>query len=225
MKTAIVTGTSRGIGKATAELFLQKSWKVIGTYNNNATDLESPNFVSLKLDLGSKESIATAVEEIKKESQTIDALVNNAGICVDGQTETLTMENLRETFEVDLFGQVDFTEQLIPLLQEDSRIINVDSIYGAQSFPINDKTHPAYRIAKAAFNMYSRVLAFKLKDQGVIVSAIDPGWVKTDMGLKSATETDSPDREPEEVAQEIYDLATKDIESGFFWLNGKKRDW
>lgn len=73
--------------------------------------------------------------------------------------------------------------------------------------------------------MYTRTLAFRLKEKGIIVSSLDPGWVKTDMGNLGATENEKPDREPEEVADEIYDLVINVKESGYFWKLGKKREW
>ncbi len=66
---------------------------------------------------------------------------------------------------------------------------------------------------------------FRLKEKGIIVSSIDPGWVKTDMGNLGATEDEKPNREPEEVADDVYHLVTSVKESGQFWKFGKKREW
>jgi NAD(P)-dependent dehydrogenase (short-subunit alcohol dehydrogenase family) len=80
-------------------------------------------------------------------------------------------------------------------------------------------------MSKAALNMYTRTLAFRLKKKGVIVSAIHPGWVKTDMGNSAATEKEKPTIEPEEAANEIYNLIMNKSESGQFWQFGKQREW
>ena len=226
MKTIIITGASRGIGLATAKKFLAEGWKVIGTYLNTPTPVEHPNLISIKYEQGDSQSIASAVEEIKKIAPIIDTLVNNAGVVLDLHETTADIEKIRKTFDVNLFGLIDFTEKLLPFISRDGHIINVDSNYGAFSTPIDDETSSAYRISKAALNMYTRTLAFRTKDAEIIVSSLDPGWVKTDMGNAGATEEyGSPDREPEQPAEEIYNLVTNVKESGYFWKFGKKREW
>lgn len=225
MKTIIITGASRGIGLATAKKFLDESWKVVGTYFNNKIPIDSSDLISMKMDQSSSESIADFVKKIKEMDLKIDILVNNAGIILDDQDKNIEMEKLRRTFEVDLFGVVDITEQIWPLLSQGGHIVNMDSLYGAFSFNIDDENASAYRMAKAALNMYTRTLAFRTKEKNLIVSSLDPGWVKTDMGAKAATETESPDREPVEVAEDIFNLVNNIKESGYFWRFGKKRPW
>ncbi|MDA2922795.1 SDR family NAD(P)-dependent oxidoreductase, partial [Patescibacteria group bacterium AH-259-L07] len=203
MKNIIITGASRGIGLATAKKFLTQDWHVIGTYNQTTIPLKHNNLRTLKLDQGSPDSIIQATNQIKNTYSHIDALVNNAAIILDAEDETVGLENIRQTFEVDLFGLIDVTERLVPLLKNGSHIINIDSSYGSFSLPIDDKTSTGYRMAKAALNMYTRTLAFRLKDQGIIVSSLDPGWVQTDMGYIGATEEEKPDRSPDQPADEI----------------------
>ena len=135
------------------------------------------------------------------------------------------IEKIRKTFEVDLFGVIDVTERLVPLMTAGGHIVNVDSAYGAFSFPIDDESSSGYRMAKAALNMYTRTLAFRLRDSGIVVSSYDPGWVKTDMGNAGATETEGPDREPNEAAEDIFRLVSEGTESGYFWSFGEKREW
>lgn len=225
MKTIVITGASRGIGLAAAKKFLSEGWRVIGTYLNTPIPLDSQNLIAIQFDQGLRESIHEAIEKIKQSTDRIDALVNSAGIILDAFDSAPDLSKIRKTFEVDLFGIIDLTECLLPLMSSGSHIVNVDSQYGALSFPIDDESSIAYRLAKVALNMYTRHLAFRVKDRNVIVSSLDPGWVKTDMGKVSATETEGPDREPEETAEDIYQLVTKVTESGYFWKSGKKREW
>lgn len=225
MKTIVITGASRGIGLAIANKFINEGWKVIGVYLNSSIPIESANLVPIQMDQSSSESIKRAVEEIKELNFPIDALVNNAGIILDALDTKADIDKIRKTFEVDLFGVIDLTEQLIPLMTAGSHVVNVDSLYGGFSFDIDDETSSGYRMAKAALNMYTRTLAFRTKEKGVIVSSLDPGWVNTDMGNIAATASEKPDREPEEPAQDIYNIVTTVTESGFFWKLGKKRDW
>lgn len=225
MKVAVITGASRGIGLATVKKFLTEGWRVVGAYQNTPIPVRSENLIAVRLDQGSPESIRSAAEEIKKIAPQIDALVNSAGIILDAHDTAIDLEKVRKTLEVDLLGVIDLTERLLPHMSAGSHIINVDSSYGAFSLPIDDHSSAGYRIAKAALNMYTRTLAFRMKDAGIIVSSVDPGWVKTDMGMAGATETEQPDREPEEPASEIYQLVEGVAESGYFWQFGKKREW
>lgn len=225
MKTAVLTGASRGIGLATTKLLIEKGWRVIGTHNQNATPIKSDRFVAIKLDLASPESITKATEEIIQKTDTIDALINNAATLEDALDDKAVMEKIRKTLEVNLLGTINFTEKLMPLLHKGSHIININSVYGSFSFPIEEVDAVGYRLSKAALNMYTRLLAFGLKEGGVIVSALDPGWVKTDMGYQAANETEGPDRKPEEPAQEIVEILENVKETGHFWRFGEKREW
>lgn len=225
MKTVVITGAGKGIGLATVKKFLENGWRVLGTYYGTKIPLSSAMLTEMVLDLSSQSNIVRVAQEIKKIIPTVDVLINNAGILLDSADNSIDMEKVRKTFEVDLFGLIDFTERLIPLMHSGSHIINLDSGYGSMSEPIDDSSSNAYRLAKAALNMYTRVAAFRLKKQGIIVSSLAPGWVKTDMGYSVASDTQKPDREPEETAVDIYKLATSQVESGFFWEYGKKRKW
>lgn len=225
MKTIIITGSSRGIGLATAKKFIDEGWRVIGTYSVNPIRIDSPNLITVRLDQGSSDSIHQAVDQIKKLGLPINGLVNNAAVALDAFESVADVVKIRRTFDVDLFGVIEFTEKLVPSMTTGCHIINMSSSYGSFSFPVNGVNSTGYRLAKAAINMYTRTLAFRLKDKGIVVASLDPGWVKTDMGNSSATEIAKPDCEPEETALDIYNLVTKINETGYFWKFGKKREW
>ncbi|HEU5004628.1 MAG TPA: SDR family NAD(P)-dependent oxidoreductase [Candidatus Saccharimonadales bacterium] len=225
MKTVVITGSSRGIGLATAQLFLDKGWRVIGTFNKTAIPLQHKNLIRVRLDLSQPKDIAGTAKSITEHSSHIDALINNAGVALDQKSEGIDIDVIRKTFEVNLFNLVDLTQRLVPLMAKGAHVINIDSNYGAQSLPIDDDTHVGYRLSKAALNMYTRILAFHLKGQGVIISSLDPGWVRTDMGYEAGDDVFQPDREADEVAQDIYDIVQTVKESGFFWRFGQKREW
>jgi len=225
MKTVLITGVGRGIGLATAKKFLKEEWTVIGTFHKAPVPFADPKFMPIELDLSMSESIDRAAEEIDKRKVRIDVLVNNAGIILDAKDPVADAEKVRGTLAVNVVGVVDFTEKTIPFLVEKAHVINIDSNYGSFSLPIDDETSTGYRISKAALNMYTRTLAFRLKDKGIVVSSLDPGWVKTDMGNAVASETEKPDRTPDEAADDIYKLATATVPSGRFWRFGKEREW
>ena len=225
MKTIVITGASRGIGLASAKKFLTEGWRIIGTYLDTPVPLTDKNLSIIRFDQGNSESIASAAKEIEKMAPGIDAIVNCAGIILDAHDTKADLEKIRKTFEVDLFGIIDLTERLLPRLRPGGHIVNIASSYGAFSLPIDDNSSTGYRLVKAALNMYTRILAFRLKDRGIVVSSLDPGWIKTDMGNDAATEIEKPDREPEEPANDIYQLVTNVRKSGCFWRFGKEREW
>lgn len=224
-KIVIITGASRGIGRAAAERFLREGWTVIGTSRAGGLPFSHEQLHAVQLDLEKPESIALAAQKMLAFASAITVLVNNAGIILDAHDSGADPAILRKTFAVDVFGLVDLTERLLNKMKSGGHIINIDSGYGAFSVPIDDESSTAYRMAKAALNMYTRTLAFRLRRNNILVSSLDPGWVKTDMGNDAATTTDHPDREPAEAADDIFRLATKRVESGLFWRFGKKRHW
>lgn len=109
MKSIVITGASRGIGRATAEKFLAEGWRVIGTYFSTPPSIAADNFIAVALDQGSPESIQYAVETIKKTAPSIDALVNNAAVLLDAREDAPDIEKIKKTFDVNLFGIIDLT--------------------------------------------------------------------------------------------------------------------
>lgn len=225
MKTAVITGISKGIGLATAKKFLDEGWLVIGTYLNTPVPLVHQNLKTIQYDQGNPESIAAAAQKIVSLIPRIDVLVNNAGVLLDPDDAVPNISKIRKTYEINVLGVIDFTEHLLSLFQKGTSIVNINSGYGAFSFPMDDEYSTGYRLSKAALNMYTRQLAFRLAPQGILVSAIRPGWVRTDMGNSIATATEGPDREPEQAANAIFTLATTVTETGYFWEDGKKHPW
>jgi NAD(P)-dependent dehydrogenase (short-subunit alcohol dehydrogenase family) len=224
MKTVFITGASRGIGAATAKLFLERNFRVIGTSRSGIIPIEHSNFIPIKMDLLDPKSILQLVESLDSTIR-VDLLINNAAIILDADLNEPDIGMIRKTFEADVLGTIQLTEALMPRMSLQARIINVSSQCGVVSDLPDDETAIGYRMAKAALNMYTRSLGLRLQTTEMIVAAVDPGWVQTDMGNAVATEADKPDRTPEEAAQDIYQLATTVIENGCFWRFGKKRTW
>lgn len=221
MKTVVITGISRGIGKALSEKFLKEKFRVIGTSTKGTADIKNPNLDILTLDLSLPESIANATKNIVSITKNIDILLNNAGISADEKPGEMSITALRKNLEVNLLGLIDFTEQLLPYIFPNGQIVNTASVMGSLTAPIGDNEldYPAYRISKTAVNMYTKTLASRVKNQGIIVSSVHPGWVKTDMGGEGAT------REPSIAADEIFKLATTQHETGLFWFDNEIFPW
>jgi NAD(P)-dependent dehydrogenase (short-subunit alcohol dehydrogenase family) len=220
MKNVLITGVSRGIGRALARKFLSEGFFVIGTSTSGLADTKDDNMVVFQLDLYKPESIKTCADKIKLLSKGIDILMNNAGVLLDGEDNFISIEKLRKTLEVNLIGLIDFTTKIIPIVNEGGHILNTSSVQGqlSKTFMEDDAYNPAYKISKTALNMYTRTLAMQLKNK-ITVSSYHPGWVRTDMGGPDA------DMMPEEAAEYIYKLAISKVESGLFWFKGKKFDW
>lgn len=219
MKSGIVTGSSRGIGLATAELLTKNGdTKVIGSSTSGNQTLNQPNFQCLQLDLCNSDSIAAFIAglgDIK-----LDFLINNAGILIEKwDASTINLEHLKQTFNVNLFGTIELTESLIPRLKPRAHIINITSDWGSFSEQNFDAFQPHYKMSKAALNMYTKLLAKRLESTNIKVSSLDPGWTQTDMGGKIAP------RIPKDVAMDILYLLNNNVETGKFWHQGEVREW
>ncbi|TJY35977.1 SDR family NAD(P)-dependent oxidoreductase [Pontimicrobium aquaticum] len=219
MKHGIVTGSSRGIGLATVELLTkQPSFKVIGSSTSGNNPLDNSNFKCLKLDLSSSNSIDNFVENLG--DVKLDFLINNAGVLLEKwDASEINMEQLKKTFNINVFGTIELTEKLLPRLNPYAHIINITSDWGSFSEQNFDAFQPHYKMSKAALNMYTKLLAKRLEEKHITVSSLDPGWTQTDMGGKIAP------RLPKDVAADILNLLDTDVKSGKFWHQGKIRDW
>ncbi|MEP3390502.1 MAG: SDR family NAD(P)-dependent oxidoreductase [Reichenbachiella sp.] len=219
MKHGIVTGSSRGIGLATVELLInQSNSKVIGSSTSGENPFEHSNFECLKLDLSSSASIKKFVENLG--DIKLDFLINNAGVLIEKSDElNIHMEQLKHTFDINVFGTIKFTEMLLPLFTPKAHIINITSDWGSFSEQNFDAFQPHYKMSKAALNMYTKLLAKRLEEKHITVSSLDPGWTQTDMGGKTAP------RLPKDVAIDIFNLVNANVESGQFWHQGKIRKW
>jgi len=222
-KTVLITGASKGIGKALTEKMLNKNFFVIGTSRNGKiTEFEHQDFYSLKLDLSNPSSIENAHKEIFENFKHIDFLINNAGIGPDLDTYIPETESFNLTFDVNVTGTVFFTEPLIELISENGIILNVSSKMG--SLDICELTDSvAYRMSKSALNMYTKILSNRLKNI-IRVASIHPGWVKTtiiESNLKNGRLT------PEQSADNIFEFLTSKFDSGTFWNseNGTELLW
>lgn len=218
MQTTFITGISHGIGKATALKFLNEGYQVIGTSLDGTLDFEHENLRMVKLDLNNQESIDNCAKELSDMNKKIDIYINNAGILLDEGEDHIVIDKLRGTLQVNLIGPIDLTQKNLSLMNDDGHIINISSS-AASLTKVHHTDYPAYKISKAAVNMFTVWLAFKLKDK-IKVSCVHPGRVRTGMGAWEG------DMGPEEAAEYIYKTATdKDIETGQFWFKGEKFPW
>lgn len=217
-----ITGIGKGIGKALAQKFLAEGYRVIGTSLTSAVDFSNTNLSVFPMDTRSEESIEKCVAEIKNTGHSIDILINNIGVLLDEDETTVVIDKLRGTLKVNLIGTISFTEKILSTLSQDAHILTITSSAGSIT-QVATESHfpghyPAYKISKAALNMYVKTLSERLKRKAT-VSAVHPGWVKTDMGGQEADVT------PEEAADGIYTLALSHPETGHFWFRDKELPW
>lgn len=178
-KIALVTGGTKGIGKAIAEKLSDEGVQVIVTARNAPEGGNSEHhFISA--DLTQSTSAATIAEEILKKYGRIDIIINNAGANTSprGGYTTLSDDNWHNEWELNLMSAVRINKALLPSMtkQKSGVIIHISS--GAAVLPIWDVTMP-YSAAKAALNAYSKALASEVAPHGVRVLSILPGMVKT----------------------------------------------
>ncbi len=222
MKTVLITGASRGIGLALAQKFLKEKYFVIGASRTSITgDLEDVNFRFISLDLGEYSDIEKVAHELEKTETSIDIVINNAGIGPDLDHIYPDPISMKETFDINVFGLVSLTEKLLPLLAPDAKIINISSDMGSIE-SCNSSDSVAYRMSKAAVNMYTKILANR-PGTSYITAALHPGWVRTTI----APSTINGRLAPHESADRIYNFAMKNFETGVFWNieDDKEADW
>jgi NAD(P)-dependent dehydrogenase (short-subunit alcohol dehydrogenase family) len=184
---AVVSGANRGIGREVVRQLAERGFEaVLGA--RNAAKGESAarelGVVSHQLDVADDASVERFAQWVARELGRCDALVNNAAIHYDtwqtGVDADLAV--VREALETNLLGAWRLARALIPLLREapHARLVNVSS--GAGSLADMGGGTPAYRVSKVALNALTRILAAELRADGVLVNAVCPGWVATDMG-------------------------------------------
>ena len=221
-KIALVTGGNRGIGFAIAQGLLQKGYEVIITSRSLDKAQESAaklqalgQVIPIELDVTDDDSIAQAVENLRQQLNQLDILINNAGIYPDEGVNILTISRnlLESTLNANTFGAIRMVQTFLPLLEksQDARVINVSSGYGELNGLSADV--PSYCLSKLALNGATIMLAQALGSKGIIVNAMCPGWVRTDMGGAAAS------RSPEQGADTAIWLAAEAsrAETGKFW--------
>lgn len=200
-KIALVTGATRGIGFETVKQLAETGVHVLLAGRNReraveaALKLQSQGLPveAIVLDVTDSATIAAAAKEIEQRHGRLDILVNNAGIIADDATKGVSGQSLdtwRTTFDTNLFGLIETTQALLPLLRKSQagRIVNVSSLLGSlsehqnpASFIYEFKGVPSYNVSKSAVNAWTIHLAHELKDSGIKVNTIHPGYVKTEM--------------------------------------------
>lgn len=171
-KIILITGVSSGIGKACAEHLSRLGYKIYGT-SRNPCGQETAEYTTIQMDLTKSSDIEAAVEKIIKKEKRIDILINNAGIDVCGAIEKLSLDEIRQQFEVNFFGPLQLIQHVLPHMrnQGSGLIINISSIAGLLSIPYEG----IYSASKFALEGITEALRMEVKKYGIRAVLIEPG--------------------------------------------------
>jgi len=208
-QVALVSGGNRGIGLEVCRQLDERGYTVVmgsrdGEKGRIAAEGLEWNVIPQQLDVADAGSVDRMAAFIEEEFGQLDTLVNNAGISNDeGQRGVdADLDRVKESMEANLFGAWRLCEMAIPLMRRNGygRIVNVST--GLAALEDMGGGSPGYRVSKTALNALTRILASELRGSGILVNAVNPGWVQTDMGGSGAT------RSVEEGAEALVWAAT-----------------
>jgi 3-oxoacyl-[acyl-carrier protein] reductase len=219
MKSVLITGATRGIGRATAELFLKEGYKVLFIYSQStekAKELSAMGAFGYRADLSKTEEIESVCDKILQEHGGVDVLINNAGVAHFSLATDLTLEDWQRVRTVNLDAPLLLSKAFLPYMikQKSGRIVNVSSMWGQ----VGASCEVAYSAAKAGVIGLSKALAKEVGPSGITVNCICPGLIDTEMNGSLDEETVKSIEEetplcrmgrPEEVAQTCFFFASE----------------
>lgn len=225
-----ITGGNRGIGKGLISKFCKEN-KVIFTVrtkqkgDDTLKDFDSPNIDYLVMDVDNQKAIKKSIRGLPLKYNNINILINNAGILIPDLQSSYNLkaldtpeESILSTFQTNTLGPLHVCKEIVPLMKNGGRIINISSGMGQ----LHDMKGGSisYRLSKTALNALTKILSVELKELDVKVNAICPGWVKTDMGGSNA------DLDIEESTKQIAKFVLADkFPNGKFFQHGIEIPW
>jgi NAD(P)-dependent dehydrogenase (short-subunit alcohol dehydrogenase family) len=185
-RTVFITGSSSGIGWATAKLFAERGWNVAATVRDQASLLpfdSAPNLLKLYLELSDENSIERSVTSALRRFGSIDVLVNNAGFGVFGPLEGITSGQFMHQLQVNVVGPAMVIQKVLPGMRQRRTgiIVNISSLAGRVAVPFQ----AAYHASKFALEGMSESLRYELKPHNIRVKLIEPARCKTDFASRS----------------------------------------
>jgi len=235
VRTALVTGSNRGIGLEFVRQLHTRVDRLFATCRrpDEADALQSlaaqdPDTVHVfGLDVADADSIDAAVQTVGADVDTLDLLLNNAGVSGSGSSDRfddVDFETLMHVFRINAAAPHVMARRFMPLLSRSSglgRLVNITSQLGSIENAHRGGWH-SYRASKAALNMLTRMQSFELSPENVVAIAMHPGWVQTDMGGSNARLT------PEDAVSGMLDVIfnlTPDDAGRFFSHDGSELPW
>ena len=228
-KLVLVTGANKGIGFEIVRQLAARSYSVILTSRDEAkgmnalAQLKKQNLSVdyVQMDINSEESMRQAFNKVNASFGKLDVLINNAAILLKEDQSLLNndVSILKQTIDSNAYAQLMVTKIFTPIISTGGRIIMTSSDGGSMSNSVGGWS-PAYCVSKSFLNAITRHLAYELSGRNISVNAFDPGWVKTDMGGRSAPGS------VEEGADTAVWLTTADrIGTGKFFRSRKEIEW
>lgn len=224
MKTVLITGANKGIGFETAKQMAALGYFVyLGSRNEengkvavqSLHDLGLKNIALVPIDISNPESVKKARCQVEKETDSLDVLINNAGILGDMPQEpsTTSLANYEKVFRTNVFGTINVTQEFLPLMKKSKapRIVNISSDVGSLEENSNpdwvkyDSVKPffaVYGASKSAVNAFTIALSYELRNTNFKVNSVTPGHTATEFNNFKGTKT------VEEGAQPIVKCAT-----------------
>jgi len=194
-RTALVTGSSSGIGRATVEAFLDEEWRVYATARetDDVADLgERTDCVTARLDVTEDRDVEQVVARMVDEEGRIDCLVNNAGYGQFGPAEDVPIDRVHRQFDVNVYGPHRLARAVLPHMRDrgDGTIVNLSSVAGRVSFPGGG----TYCGSKFALEAMSDALRAEVREFGVDVVLVEPGPVATNFDERAEAEVAGVER-------------------------------
>lgn len=228
-RTIVITGANKGIGFEVARQLAKLQHTVVLGVRDSAKGREAVDRLKeegldghfLLLDVSDEASIKQAAQQVKNHFGKVDVLINNAAVLLreDHSLSEGTAEVFHRTMRTNVFGPVQMVRHFLSLIPSGGRIINTSSGGGSMTDPVGGWS-PVYCISKSSLNAITRHLAYELSSRNISVNAYCPGWVRTDMGGKSAPRT------VQQGADTAVWLATAKIsETGKFFRDRKVIPW
>ena len=218
--TVLVTGANRGIGLEFCKLYQQRGDRVIGVCRHSSAELKALGVDIIEgIDVTQDQSLATLADKLG--NQTLDILINNAGLLHSESLENMDWAQIARQFEVNAMGPLRVTHRLRGNLKSGSKLALITSRMGSIA-DNGSGGYYGYRMSKAALNAAGKSLAIDLKSRGIAVALLHPGYVQTDMTGHTGDIT--PDVAAARLAQRIDQLQLET--SGHFWhSNGEALSW